>query len=155
MISGYSIPHYFSADESQLYVSFTSGDSAAALNDLQLYLVSVQLSILTKKLQPNPHKTELQGTSGSRANTSLCFLLSVLMLTLTLLNLLGISGAMFDENFTFHSHISAAVCSSCFYHIRDLWHIRHYFDLDRAKLLAIAVSISFDYCIPLLSGTAD
>ena len=42
IISGHSIPHYLYADESQLYVSFASGDSAAGLNDLQLCLASGQ-----------------------------------------------------------------------------------------------------------------
>ena len=53
-------------------------------------------------------------------------------------------GGIFNKNFTFHSHISAA-CSSCFYHMRDLRRIRHHLDLDSAKLLAIAlVSSSLD-----------
>ena len=34
-ISGHAIPHHLYADDSQLYVSFASGDSAAALNGLQ------------------------------------------------------------------------------------------------------------------------
>ena len=46
-------------------------------------------------------------------------------------------GVIFDKNFTC-SHISA-VCSSCFYHMRDLWRIRHHLDLDSAKLLATAL----------------
>ena len=34
-ISGHTIPNDFNAHDSQLYVSFASGDSAAALNDFQ------------------------------------------------------------------------------------------------------------------------
>ena len=64
-------------------------------------------------------------------------------------------GVIFDKNFTFLSHISA-VCSSCFYHIRDLRRIRRYLDLDSAKLLATAlVSSRLDYCNSLLYGIAD
>ena len=37
MISGHAIPHPHYADDSQLYVSFASGDSAAALNGLVIF----------------------------------------------------------------------------------------------------------------------
>ena len=51
---------------------------------------------------------------------------------------------------------SSAVCSSCFYHLRDLRRIRCHLDLDSAKLLATAlVSSCFDYCNSLLYGIAD
>ena len=42
MISGHAIPHHLYADDSQLYVSFALGDSAAALNGLQSCLISIQ-----------------------------------------------------------------------------------------------------------------
>ena len=81
--------------------------------------------------------------------------LSFLVSKLTRLNLLGILGVIFDKNFTFLSHISA-VCSSCLYHIWDLQHIRHYLDLDRAKLLATALMSSrLNYCNSLSYGIAD
>ena len=41
MISGHAIPHHLYADDSQLYVSFASGDSTAALNGSQSCLASV------------------------------------------------------------------------------------------------------------------
>ena len=63
-------------------------------------------------------------------------------------------GVIFDKNFTFRRHISA-ICSSCFYHMRDLQHIRRHLDLDSAKLLATAlVSSHLDYCNSLLYGIA-
>ena len=64
-------------------------------------------------------------------------------------------GVIFDNNFTFRSHRSA-VCSSCFYHMRDLRRIRHHLDLDRAKLLSTAlVSSHLDHCNSLWYGIAD
>ena len=41
MIFEHAIPHHLYADDSQLYVSFATGESAAALNDLQSCLASV------------------------------------------------------------------------------------------------------------------
>ena len=64
-------------------------------------------------------------------------------------------GAIFDKNFTFRSHISA-VCSSCFYHMRDLRRICRHLDLDSAKLLASAlVSSRLDYYNSILYGVSD
>ena len=54
LISGYSIPHHLYADDSQLYISFSSSDSAVALNGLQLCLASVQSWMSTNKLKLNP-----------------------------------------------------------------------------------------------------
>ena len=58
MICKHAIPHHLYADDSQLYVSFASGDSAAALNGLQSCLASVQSWMSTNKLKLNKDKTE-------------------------------------------------------------------------------------------------
>ena len=58
LISRHAISHYFYADDSQLYVSFSSCNSAAALNGLQSCLASVQSWMSTNKLKLNPDKTE-------------------------------------------------------------------------------------------------
>ena len=58
MISGHVIPHHLYADDSQLYVSFASEDSAAAPNGLQSCLASVQLSMSMNTPRLNPDKTE-------------------------------------------------------------------------------------------------
>ena len=58
LVSGHAIPHHLYADDSQLYMSFSSGDSAAALNGLQSCLASVQSWMSTNKLKLNPDKTE-------------------------------------------------------------------------------------------------
>ena len=63
--------------------------------------------------------------------------------------------AIYDKNFTFLSHMSA-VCSSWFYHMRDLRRIRRHLDLDSAKLLATApVSSLLGYCNSPMYGIAD
>ena len=63
-------------------------------------------------------------------------------------------GVILDKKLNFQAHISA-ICSACFYHIRDLWRIRCYLDLHNAKLLAYAlVSSRLDYCNSHLSGIA-
>ena len=58
LISGHATPHDLYADDSQLYISFPSGNSAAARNGLQSCLASVQSWMSTNKVKLNPDKTE-------------------------------------------------------------------------------------------------
>ena len=153
----HAIPHHLYAADSQLYVFFASGDSAAALNGLQSCLASVQTWMSTNKLKLNPDKTEFLLIGNERQQ--------VKYLSMFPIELLGVKtnpaksarnlGVLFDKNFTFRSHISV-VCNSCFYHMWDLWRLRHHLDLDSAKLFAAAlVSSRLDYCNSLLYGIAD
>ena len=75
LISGHAIPHHLYIDNSQLYVSFLSGNSAAALNGLQSCLASVQSWMSTNKLKLNPDKLNSSslGINGNGANIFLCF----------------------------------------------------------------------------------
>ena len=155
LISGHTIPHHLYADDSQLYVSFASGDSAAALYGLQSCLASDQSWMSTNKLKMNPDKTEFLLIRNERQRSK--------YLSMFPIELFGVKtnpakfarnlGVIFDKNFTFRSHISA-VCSSCFYHMRDLWRIHRHLDLDSAKYLQLlscpVVSIiAIHFCMTL------
>ena len=59
MIFEHASPHHLYADDSQLYVSFASGDSAAALKGLQSWM-------LTNKLKLNPDITEFLHIGNER-----------------------------------------------------------------------------------------
>ena len=157
MIFEHAIHHHLYADDSHLYVSFASGDSAAALNGLQSCLAAVQSWMSTNKLKLNPDKSEFLLIGNKRQWSK--------YLSTFPIELLGVKtnpaksarnlGVIFDENLTFRSHISV-VCNSCFYHMRDLWRIRRHLDLDSAKLLATALMSSrLEYCNSLLYGIAD
>ena len=132
------------------------GDSAAALNCLQSCLASVQLWMSPNKLKLNPDKTEFLLIGNERLWSKYLSMFPIELFSVetnpakSVRNL----GIIFDKNFTFHSHI--AVCSSCFYHMRDLQRIRRHLDLDSAKLLATRlVSTRLDYCTLLLYDVTD
>ena len=157
LISGYAIPHHLYADGSQLYISFSSGNSAAALSGLQSCLASVQSWISTNKLKLNPDKTEflLIGNGRQWGKYLSMFPIGLLGVTTYPAKSARNLGVIFDKNFNCRSHISA-ICSSCIYHIRDLRSIRRHLDLDSAKLLANAlVSSRLDYCNSVLSRIAE
>ena len=157
MIFEHAIPHHLYADDSQLYVSFASGDSPAALNGLLSCMASVQSWMSTNKLKLNPDETEflLIGNEQQRSKYLSMFPIELLGVKTNPAKSARNLTVIFDKNFTFRSHISV-VCNSCFYHMWDLWHIRRQLDLDSAKLLATAlVSSRLDYCNSLLYSIAD
>ena len=157
LVSGHAIPHHLYADDSQLYISFSPGDSAAKLNGLQSCLASVQSWMPTNKLKLNPDKTEflLIGNEQQRSTYLSTFSIELLGVETHPAKSARNLGVIFDKNFNFRSHISA-ICSSCIYHILYLRRIRRHLDLDSAKLLANAlVSSRFDYCNSVLSWIAE
>ena len=110
----------------------------------------------TNKLKLNTDKTEflLIGNERQRSKYLSMFPIELLRGKTNPAKSAQNIGAIFDKNFTFRSHISA-VCSLCFYHMRDLRRIRRHLDLDSAKLLATAlVSSRLDYYNSLLYGIA-
>ena len=157
LVSGHAVPHHLYADDSQLYVSSSPGNSAAVLNGLQSCLASVQSWMLTNKLQLKPVGTAflLIGNERQRSKYLPMFPIELLSVEIYPGKSARNLGVIFDKNFSFRSHISA-ICSSCIYHIRDLRRIRRHLYLDSAKLLANAlVSSRLDYCNSLLSGIAE
>ena len=111
LISGRAIPHHLYADDSQLYISFSSGDSAAALNGLQSCLASVQSWMSTNKLQLNPEKTELLliGNEWQRSKYLSMFPIQLLGVKTYPAKSARNLGVIFDKIFNFRSHISASV----------------------------------------------
>ena len=80
LISRHAIPHHLYTEDSQLYVSVSSGYSAAALNGLQSCLASNQSWMSTNKLKLNPDKTEflLIGNERQRSKCLSMFAIELL-----------------------------------------------------------------------------
>lgn len=157
VISKFSIPHHFYADDSQLYVSFSMRDSTAALQTLQSCLNSVQSWMQANKLKLNPEKTEflLIGHEQQRKKYFGLFPYHLLNISTSPADKARNLGVIFDRNLNLQSHVTA-VCKACFYHLRDLRRIRRHLSYDSAKALGYAlVSSRLDYCNSLLHGLAN
>ena len=137
MISGHIIPHHLYADDSQLYVSFASGDL------LQHWMVYSHVWSLSSHgcWRINWNWTQiklnsfLSAMTNSWANTSVFYWAFWCQnYSSKIWNL----GLIFWQTFIFCLCISAT-CSSCFYHIWALQCIRCYLDLNSGKLLATAL----------------
>ena len=106
----------------------------------------------TNKLKLNPDKTEfiIIGNEKQRKLLSKFLPANILGNHLTPSDSVRNLGIMFDSDFKFSKHVSA-VCSSCFYHIRDFSRIHRHLTASTATILANAlVSSRLHYCNSLL-----
>ena len=153
ILSPTPISYHFYADDTQLYISFTSSDSANSLTSLSSILDIVHNWLTTNRLSVNPSKTEylLIGTPQQRAkvtSTSIPFYGTNLTPTDSTRNL----GVTFDKDLSLKPHIST-LCKTAYYHIRQLRQIRSSLDTSSAIFLANSlVSSKLDYCNSLLYG---
>jgi Reverse transcriptase (RNA-dependent DNA polymerase) len=101
------VSSHFYADDSQLYISFSSSDSTTALAHLSTALDSTYDWLTSNRLSVNPAKTEylLIGTVQQRRkvlSTSISFRGSILNPSSQVRNL----GVTFDSDLSLNSHIS-------------------------------------------------
>ena len=153
LLTDSSLQFHFYADDTQIYISFSSSDSSQALAKLSSTLDHVHSWFCANRLVVNPSKTEylLIGTRQQRtkvADSSISFKNIALCHTDSARNL----GVIFDSNLNFKNHISS-ICRSSFFHIRQLRQIRSSLDKSSAIVLANAlVHSKIDYCNSLLNG---
>ena len=157
VIANQSVPHHLYADDTQLYISFSTDNADSSLHRLQQCLTSVQSWMTINKLKLNPDKTEflLIGHEHQRRKYLSMFPATLLGNQTQPSNTAKNLGVSFDKNFSFRTHINN-VCRLSYYHIRDLCRIRKHLNLDQAKCLATAlVSSRLDYCNSLLYGVSS
>jgi len=150
------ISFHLYADDTQLYISFSSSDSSSNLAILSSTLDAVYSWLTLNRLIVNPSKTEylLIGTKQQRTkiiNPSISFRGTPICPSSHARNL----GVEFDSDLSFKLHISN-ICRSSFFQIRQLRQIRSSLDLNSAILLANSlVSSKLDYCNSLFYNLPD
>jgi hypothetical protein len=148
-------PHFY-ADDTQLYISFSSSDSDYALAQLTSALDSAHQWLISNRLSLNPSKTEylLIGTPQQRSkilSSSITFHNTEIKPSSEARNL----GIIFDPTLSFTKHIST-VCRSSFFQIRQLRQVRPSLDHQSAIILANAlVHSKLDYCNSLFFNLPD
>jgi hypothetical protein len=147
------VNHHLYADDTQLYISFSSKDSTSSLLHLSSALDSVYQWLTSNRLFVNPSKTEylLIGTPQQRSKVminSLSFCGMAIVPSKNARNL----GVLFDSHLNFKDHFSK-ICQSSFYQIRQLRQIRPSLDVNSAVLLSNSlVTSKLDYCNSLFYG---
>jgi hypothetical protein len=153
IFSNSSVSFHLYADDTQLYISFSSSGSHDSLASLSSTLDSVYTWLTTNRLSVNPSKTEylIIGTWQQRAkltSSSLIFNGTPLTPTDSARNL----GVIFDQDLSMKKHISS-ICQTSFYHIRQLRQVRSSLDTNSTMILANSlVSTKLDYCNSLFYG---
>ena len=124
--------------------SFASGDSAAALNGLQLCVASVQSWMSTNKLKLNPDKTEflLIGNERQRSKYRSMFPIELLGAKTNPAKSARNLGVIFDKKFylllTYISSHAFTICGICgVFTVPLIWIVQNYLQL----LLCLVVSI--------------
>ena len=152
MICEHAIPHHLYADDSQLYVSFASRDSAAAMNGLQSCLASVQSWMSMNKLKLNPDKTEffLMGANDSTANTSL-FLIELLGVRTNPAKSARNLGAIFAKIApSAHAFTIWGICGV--FAVTLIWIVQNCLQLLSCPVVSI---IAIHFCMVLLTLTSQ
>ena len=127
-----------------------------ALQSIQACISDVRKWMVANKLKINDGKTEFM-IIGSKHNLSRLNINSIkigdteIKPVTSLRNL----GSMIDENLSMEHQITKT-CSTAFYHIRNIRHIRKYLDVKSTETMVHAfITNKLDYCNSLLYGLPD
>ena len=150
VISRHNICHHLYADNTQIYLSLSKTDPEMSLSLVQQCLQDVSDWMIASKLRLNPDKTEflLIGTRSQRDKFKKYYSTKLLDQDVTPADSARNLRVEFDKDFNLKKHI-AKVYRSCYYHIRDLRHLRRC--LPAAVTIATSlVSSKLDYCYSIL-----
>ena len=148
LIGNFPVIHKLYADDTQIYLSFTTDSCKASIVSLQNCLSAVQDWMFENKLKLNPEKTEfmLIGTRTQRNKFKDIFPIQLMGNNVSPASSARNLGVVFEEDFSLKKHVNN-LCKNCNYHIRDFKRIRKHLDTPTATCLANAlVSSRLDYC---------
>ena len=148
VITKSSVHHHLYADDTQLFISFSSSEFLQNLSLLENAINEVCSWMSANLLMLNPSKTDflligLPKQLSKIQNPTLTVTPTVSVSPASSARNLGIQ---FDSNLSLSDHISS-VTKSCLFHVRDLRRLRPILDQTTARNIATALIHSkLDYC---------
>ena len=153
----HGIPIHFYADDTQLYASFSNNDKLDQddkIGKLEQCIYDIQNWMKANKLMLNADKTELLVITSPHRKSLVTNLSSIHIgdsisnVAFSARNL----GVQFDGNQDLQQHVNR-VCSSAFYHLRNIAAVRKSLDTKTASTIIHAfVTSRLDTCNSLLYG---
>ncbi len=156
VIENHGLKYHCYADDTQLYISFSPNnerDEYKAIDSLEVAINEIKQFMIANKLKLNDDKTEaiFLGTKarlGQMNSTSVNVGNSVITPTNKVKNL----GVLLDKNLSMDDQVKA-MCKAGFYHVKNLWKIRKFLDVENSTIAANAfVTSKLDYGNTLLAG---
>jgi len=148
LISQSCVDHHLYADDTQLFLSFSPDAFTEKIQTLQSTIVAVSNWMSTNLLSLNPAKTEFLTIGTPQQLNKLVnpvLVLSDCVKVVPCENVRNL-GFIFDRQLSHRAQI-AAVCKSCYFHIRDFRRIRKTLDTNTARIVATSIVQSkLDYC---------
>ena len=141
------------ADDTQLYVSFSSGEAAVTVARVERCVAEIKDWLVAHKLKLNDDKTVIMEIFSPRVASTLsgCHVQigeEPISLSETARNL----GVIIDQHFNMQDHIKK-VCRSAYYHLRNIARVRSIIPQKTAETLVHAfITSRLDYCNALLYG---
>jgi len=145
------------ADDTQLFVFLSPSSLSSSLCSLLRSVSYLYSWFIHNGLVLHLTKTEAICFCTSPRLQSLSRLTSIEVAGtyVTLVDYVKLLGVTFDEHLNFDTHISN-VCSSSYFHICALRHIRSFLDLETSKTIDCAIVGSrFDYVNAILTGISS
>jgi len=157
IVSSHSVNQQQYADDTQLFLFISPASlSSSSLCSFQRCVSSLHSWFLHNGLVLNPTKTEAICFSTNPRLKSLSSLTSIEVAgsSVPLANHIKLLIVILDNHLNFDRHISN-VCSSSYFRIRALRHIRPYLDSETSKIIACAfVGSRLDHANSVLTGVS-
>ena len=156
IISNFNVTHHLYADDTQIYLALDHRNFDSSFAELTECLTCIQNWMAGVKLKLTPKKTEfiIIGDRQPRESLIKKFPTQLLGNSISPTDAVKNLGVTFDSGNTFTNHLSN-MCRACYYHLKDLRHIRKFLSVETAALLANSmISSRLDYCNSLLYGVS-
>jgi hypothetical protein len=157
VISSSGLRFHQYADDTQLYTSFAANNLAASLIELENCTLTIKDWLAYNYLQLNPSKSEalLVGTPQQLHKVNHLSTITIAGSPVKLSTNIKNLGVYLDSSLTLNHHVTQQ-CNSCYYHIRQLKHIRPFLSESVTKTISHAIVTSrLDYCNSILSNTSQ
>ncbi|MEL7308753.1 MAG: reverse transcriptase family protein, partial [Pseudomonadota bacterium] len=149
IINSYNISHHVYADDTCIFVSFSSTMSDSTASNVEHCLIHLCDWFNCNFLKLNPTKTNILLFNTDKIDAPLN--INVLGHSPSVTNSLKYLGVLFDDSLMFDKHV-ITVCKSAFIFLRSLYRIRRFLKRDTVLLVINAFVMSrIDYCNAILS----